>query len=102
MAKRTANTNTQTAAQTAATAPTQNTTFSISGILDSVYVGKKYAYATVKVNKDNGYYDQYKVQCDLDYDFPDDGQPITLVGRMSRYKNDISFIDKSCDEVSNN
>lgn len=99
MAKRTANTNTQAAAQAANN--TQSTTFTISGILDSVYVGKKYAYATVKVNKDNGFYDQYKVQCNLDYDFPDDGQPITLVGRMSRYKNDISFIDKSCDEVSN-
>ena len=98
MAKRTANTQTQAAAPAKA-ASQDRATFSISGTLDSVFVGKKYAYATVKVQKDNGYYDQYKVQCSLDFDFPDDGQPITLNGYIHRYKADISFIDASC--VSN-
>ena len=46
--------------------------------------------------KDNGYYDQYKVQCPLDFDFPDDGQEINLAGYINRYKTDISFIEASC------
>lgn len=92
MSRRTANTQTQAATQDRAT-------FSISGTLDSVFVGKKHTYATVKVQKDNGYYDLYKVQCSLDFDFPDDRQPITLNGYIHRYKTDISFIDASC--VSN-
>lgn len=66
--------------------------FTVSGTLDHVYTGKKYNYAYVKVTKDNGYYDIYKVQCSLDYDFPDDGQSITLTGYMSQFKNEISFV----------
>lgn len=98
MAKRTANTNTQTAAP--ANAATQDkATFTITGVLDSVYTGKKYNYAKVKVQKSNGYYDLYNVQCSLDFDFPDDGQQITLTGYINRYKNDFSFIEASC--VSN-
>lgn len=93
MGKRTANTNAQATTNDGAT-------FAITGTLDSVYTGKKYNYATVKVNKANGYYDQYKVQCSLDFDFPDDGESVTFVGHINRYKTDISFIDKSCD-VSN-
>ena len=92
MAKRT---NTQ--EQAAATVAAKNSAcFTMHGILDSVYVGKKYAYATVKVFKENGYYDQYKVQCSLDFDFPDDGQDIYLTGCINRYKTDISFIEASC------
>lgn len=99
MGKRTANNNAQAAAPAKA-ATAHSASFSITGKLDSVYVGKKYAYATVQVTQDNGYYDQYKVQCSLDYDFPDDGQQITLSGKIKRYKTDISFIDDSCN-VSN-
>ena len=98
MAKRTANTQAQKAAPAKA-ASQDRAIFSISGTLDSVFVGKKYTYATVKVQKDNDYYDQYKVQCSLDFDFPDDGQPITLNGYMNMYKTAIVFIDASC--VSN-
>lgn len=100
MAKRTANTNTQAAAP-ATVATKDAAAFTITGTLDSVYVGKKYAYAKVKVQKTNGFYDLYSVQCSLDYDFPDDNQPITLSGTINRYKNDISFIDNSCYTVSN-
>lgn len=100
MAKRTANTNTQAAAPER-TAINNGAAFSITGTLDSVYVGKKYAYAKVKVQKNNGFYDLYSVQCSLDYDFPDDNRTITLSGTINRYKNDISFIDNSCYTVSN-
>lgn len=95
MGKRTANTNTQ--ATNAQATTNDSATFVITGTLDSVYTGKKYNYATVKVKKANGYYDQYKVQCSLDFDFPDDGKTVTFVGHINRYKTDISFIDKSCD-----
>lgn len=95
MAKRTANTQ---AANTQA-ATTDSARFTITGKLDSVYVGKKYAYANVHVMKSNGYYDAYKVQCSLDYDFPDDGQQITITGSISKYKDECNFI---ADDVSNN
>lgn len=95
MAKRTANTGSNTNTQAAST---DTAIFSITGKLDNVYVGKKYAYATVHVKKDNGYYDAYKVQCSLDYDFPDDGQQITIAGRISKYKDECNFI---ADDVSN-
>lgn len=98
MAKRTATTQTQAAAPAKA-ATTDKATFCITGTLDSVFTGKKYNYATVKVMKSNGFYDQYKVQCSLDFDFPDDGQQITLTGYINRYKTDITFVDASC--VSN-
>ena len=98
MAKRTANTtNTKAAAQAVQTQ--DKATFTITGTLDSVYTGKKYNYAKVKVQKSNGFYDLYNVQCSLDFDFPDDGQSITLTGYINRYKNDFSFIEASC--VSN-
>lgn len=67
-------------------------TFNITGELDHVFTGKKYNYAYVKVTKYNGYYDMYKVQCSLDFDFPDDGQQITLTGYMTQFKNEISFV----------
>lgn len=89
MSKRTANT----AAPAAQNAQTNDSaTFTVSGILDHVYTGKKYNYAYVKVTKANGYYDLYKVQCGLEYDFPDDGQPITMTGTMSQFKGEISFV----------
>lgn len=88
MGKRTSNT----AAPAAKTQASEQATFSITGELDHVYTGKKYNYAYVKVTKDNGYYDMYKVQCSLDYDFPDDGQQITMQGYMTQFKNEISFV----------
>lgn len=94
MGKRTANTNAQ--AETTTQAINMSATFTITGELESVYVGKKYTYATVKILKPNKYYDRYKVQCSLDFDFPDDGEIVTFVGHINRYKTDISFIDKSC------
>ena len=92
MSKRTAN-----AAAPAAqnTQTNDSATFAVSGILDHVYTGKKYNYAYVKVTKSNGYYDLYKVQCSLDFDFPDDGQPITMTGTMSQFKGEISFVSNS-------
>lgn len=96
MAKRTANTGSTAKTQVSTT---DSARFTITGKLDSVYVGKKYAYATVHVKKANGYYDAYKVQCSLEYDFPDDGQQITITGSISKYKDECNFI---ADDVSNN
>lgn len=62
----------------------------IIGALDSVFVGKKYAYATIKVN-DGDYYSLFKVAFPLDYDFPDDGQEINCQANMKSFKGDISF-----------
>ena len=89
MGKRTANTAAPAAQKAQASG---QATFTITGELDHVFTGKKYNYAYVKVTKDNGYYDMYKVQCSLDYDFPDDGQYITLTGYMTQFKNEISFV----------
>ena len=62
----------------------------IIGTLDSVFVGKKYAYATIKVN-DGDYYSLFKVAFPLDYDFPDDGQEINCQANMKSFKGEISF-----------
>lgn len=88
MSKRTATA----AAPAAKTQASGHASFCIDGVLDHVYTGKKYNYAYIKVTKDNGYYDMYKVQCSLDYDFPDDGQSITMSGTMSQFKNEITFV----------
>lgn len=93
MGKRTANTAAAPAAQNTQT--NDSAVFTVSGTLDHVFTGKKYNYAYVKVVKDNGYYDMYKVQCSLDYDFPDDGQPITMTGTMSQFKGEISFVSNN-------
>lgn len=70
--------------------------FTVTGTLDHVFTGKKYNYAYVKVMKANGYYDMYKVQCSLDYDFPpDDGMPITMSGTMSKFKDEITFVSNN-------
>lgn len=64
----------------------------ISGILDSVYVGKKYCYADVKVqNADNKYYSIYKVQTPLDYDFPEDGERFECNCTAKCYQGQISL-----------
>lgn len=62
----------------------------IIGTLDSVYVGKKYAYATIKVN-DGDYYSLFKVAYPLDYDFPNDGDDINCSAEMKSFKGQISF-----------
>ena len=68
-------------------------TFTITGTLKEVYVGKKACYATVDVQRaDSEFYDRFKVSCPLDYDFPDDGKEITLEGYMKTFKGEVSFV----------
>lgn len=68
-------------------------TFTITGTLKEVYVGKKACYATVDVQRaDSEFYDRFKVSCPLDYDFPDDGEEITLAGYMKTFKGEITFV----------
>jgi hypothetical protein len=68
-------------------------TFTITGTLKEVYVGKKACYATVDVQRaDSEYYDRFKISCPLDYDFPDDGKEITLTGYMKTFKGDVTFV----------
>ena len=68
-------------------------TFSITGTLKEVYVGKKACYATVDVQRaDSEFYDRFKVSCPLDYDFPDDGKEITLLGYMKTFKGEVTFV----------
>lgn len=68
-------------------------TFSITGTLREVYVGRKACYATVDVQRaDSEYYDRFKVSCPLDYDFPDDGSEITLEGYMKTFKGEVTFV----------
>ena len=70
--------------------------FSITGTLKEVYVGKKACYATVDVQRaDSEYYDRFKVSCPLDYDFPDDGQEITLEGCIKTFKGECTFVSNS-------
>ena len=68
-------------------------TFSITGTLKDVYVGRKACYATVDVQRaDSEFYDRFKVSCPLDYDFPDDGKEITLEGYMKTFKGEVTFV----------
>ena len=68
-------------------------TFSITGTLKEVYVGKKACYATVDVQRaDSEFYDRFKVSCPLDFDFPDDGKEITLEGYMKTFKGEVTFV----------
>lgn len=92
MGKRTAN---EAAPAAQNTQTNDSAEFIVTGTLDHVFTGKKYNYAYVKVVKVNGFYDMYKVRCSLDYDFPDDGQPITLSGTMSQFKDEISFVSNN-------
>ena len=80
-------------AETAAKNANGQATFSITGTLKEVYVGKKACYATVDVQRaDSEYYDRFKVSCPLDYDFPDDGKEITLEGYMKTFKGEVTFV----------
>lgn len=89
MAKRTANTNTQAAA---ASTSKDAAGFTLTGTLVGVYVGKKYAYATIKVQPAGSqYYDLYKVAYPLDTDFPDDGWTVSASGTMKKFKDEVSF-----------
>ena len=88
MAKRTANTN----AKNTQTKDTGHSAgFTLTGQLESVYVGKKLAYAKIKVEKPNGYYDLFSVAFDLNTDFPDDGATVHVCGTMTKYQKEISF-----------
>lgn len=62
---------------------------SLSGELVSVFVGEKYAFATIKVpqTNNNEYYDKYKVAYPLDFDFPDDGEHIDVNCSVNTFFN---------------
>lgn len=89
MAKRTANTKGNNQRKTKETGHSAG--FTMTGELDSVYVGRKFAYAKLKVEKSNGYYDLFNVTFDLDTDFPDDGATVSVCGTMTKYKDEVSF-----------
>lgn len=73
-------------------------TATISGILKEVYEGKKYDYATIKVDHDyDEYYDLFKVACGKSFELPDDGAHITLNCVMKNYKGEITFKEVSAD-----
>lgn len=89
MAKRTANTN-NTQAQAAPT-NAHSAGFTLTGKLDSVYVGQKYAYAKIHVSTGGCYYDLYNVAFPLDTDFPDDGATVSVTGTMHTFKGNAQF-----------
>lgn len=93
MAKRTPNTKN---AQTKDTGHSAG--FTLTGQLESVYVGKKLAYAKIKVEKSNGYYDLFSVGFDLDTDFPEDGATVSICGTMTKYQKEMSFTGTSITE----
>lgn len=73
-------------------------TATIKGILKEVYEGKKYDYATIRVDHDyDDYYDLFKVACGKNYILPDDGTYITLDCTMKNYKGEITFKEVSAD-----
>lgn len=88
MAQRTANNR-----QQAQAAPTQQpgAYFTMTGKLDSVYVGKKYAYAKIHVSTGGQYYDLYNVAFPLDTDFPDDGATVSVCGIMHSFRGQAQF-----------
>lgn len=73
--------------------------FTMTGTLESVYVGKMYAFANIRVDKDNGYYDKFKIAYPLETDFPDDGATVTAAGTMTLYKNEPSMTGTMITEV---
>lgn len=73
--------------------------FTMTGTLESVYVGKMYAFATIRVDKDNGYYDKFKIAYPLETDFPDDGATVSAAGNMTLYKNEPSLDGTMITEV---
>lgn len=73
-------------------------TATITGVLKEVYEGKKYDYATVRVDHTyDEYYDLFKVACGKGYELPEDGAEITLECTMRSYKGEISFKEVSAD-----
>lgn len=68
----------------------------VTGELESVYVGKKYAYATVKVYQRNGYYMCIGVRCSLDFDFVEDGQTQTFKCEVTKYQDTYNFTEVNC------
>lgn len=73
-------------------------TATISGVLKEVYEGKKYDYATIRVDHGyDDYYDLYKVACNKNYTLPNDGEYISLTCTMKNYKGEISFKEVSAD-----
>ena len=100
MAKRTAKANTK-AVQTETKDTGHSTGFTMTGILESVFVGKKYAFADIRVDKSNGHYDKYSVCFDLETDFPDDGDTVILAGTFTMYQGKTSFNGTIIEKVSN-
>ncbi len=73
-------------------------TATISGTLKEVYEGKKYDYATIRVEHGyDEYYDLFKVACGKSYELPDDGEYISLRCTMKNYKGEITFKEVSAD-----
>lgn len=73
-------------------------TATISGTLKEVYEGKKYDYATIRVEHGyDEYYDLFEVACSKNFQLPDDGEFITLNCVMKNYKGKITFKEISAD-----
>lgn len=67
----------------------------ISGTLESVYVGKKYAYATISAqNTNKSGYSLFKVAYPLDFDFPDDGEHIDVHATVNTFKGEYTLFAK--------
>ena len=98
MAKRTAKTNAQAETRTAKET-THIAGFTLRGILESVYVGKKYAFADIRVDKSNGYYDKFNVSFELETDFPDDGDEVNVCGTFSMFQGKPSFYGTAIEKV---
>lgn len=60
----------------------------ICGTVNSIYVGKKYAYVTIRVKPGN-YYTDYKVAFPLDYngDATTEGARVNVLADISTYYN---------------
>ena len=63
-----------------------------------MYEGKKYDYATIRVDHDyDEYYDLFRVACGKSFMLPDDGARITLNCTMRNYKGEITFKEVTAD-----
>lgn len=63
----------------------------LTGELENVYVGKKFAYANLKIYQSNGYYMIITVKCDLNFDFVNDGEIQTIKVEICKYKDTYVF-----------
>lgn len=99
MAKRTAKANTQAETTRQAKETTHTLGFTLRGVLESVFVGKKYAFADIRVDKSNGYYDKLSVSFDLETDFPDDGDEVNVCGTFTIYQGKPSFYGTAIEKV---